>query len=44
MSHLAKLFLTLGGINIALVIMFGAFDTHGLKARLAAGKYPANSN
>jgi len=38
MSHLAKLLLTLGGVNIALVIMFGAFDTHGLKARQTAEK------
>jgi uncharacterized membrane protein YgdD (TMEM256/DUF423 family) len=31
---MAKLFLTLGGINAALVVLFGAFGAHGLKARL----------
>ena len=30
----AKLFLILGGINAALVVMLGAFGTHGLKARM----------
>ena len=31
----AKLFLILGGINAALVVMLGAFGAHGLKARLS---------
>jgi uncharacterized membrane protein YgdD (TMEM256/DUF423 family) len=31
-----KLFLILGGINAALVVMLGAFGAHGLKARLTA--------
>ncbi len=35
MSPTARLFLTLGGINAALVVMLGAFGAHGLKARLA---------
>ena len=30
----AKLFLILGGINAALVVMLGAFGAHGLKARM----------
>ena len=34
MSPTAKLFLILGGINAALVVMLGAFGTHGLKARM----------
>jgi len=33
---MAKLFLILGGINAALVVMLGAFGAHGLKARLTA--------
>jgi uncharacterized membrane protein YgdD (TMEM256/DUF423 family) len=32
----AKLFLILGGINAALVVMLGAFGAHGLKAKLTA--------
>lgn len=36
MSPTAKLFLILGGINAALVVMLGAFGAHGLKARLTA--------
>ena len=36
MSPTAKLFLTLGGINAALVVMLGAFGAHGLKAKLTA--------
>ena len=36
MSPTAKLFLILGGINAALVVIFGAFGAHGLKARLSA--------
>ena len=36
MSPTAKLFLTLGGINAALVVMLGAFGAHGLKARMSA--------
>ena len=32
----AKLFLILGGINAALVVMLGAFGAHGLKARMTA--------
>ena len=35
MSPTAKLLLTLGGINAALVVMLGAFGAHGLKARLS---------
>lgn len=34
MSPTAKLFLILGGINAALVVMLGAFGAHGLKAKL----------
>jgi len=34
MSPTAKLFLILGGINAALVVMLGAFGAHGLKARM----------
>ena len=34
MSQTAKLFLILGGINAALVVMLGAFGAHGLKARM----------
>jgi uncharacterized membrane protein YgdD (TMEM256/DUF423 family) len=33
-SPTAKLFLILGGINAALVVMLGAFGAHGLKARM----------
>jgi uncharacterized membrane protein YgdD (TMEM256/DUF423 family) len=36
MTPTAKLFLILGGINAALVVMLGAFGAHGLKARLTA--------
>jgi len=36
MSPTAKLFLILGGINAALVVMLGAFGAHGLKARMTA--------
>jgi uncharacterized membrane protein YgdD (TMEM256/DUF423 family) len=32
----SKLFLILGGINAALVVMLGAFGAHGLKAKLTA--------
>jgi uncharacterized membrane protein YgdD (TMEM256/DUF423 family) len=35
MSQTAKLFLLLGGINAALVVMLGAFGAHALKARLS---------
>ncbi len=34
--HSVKLFLILGGINAALVVMLGAFGAHGLKARMSA--------
>jgi uncharacterized membrane protein YgdD (TMEM256/DUF423 family) len=33
---MAKLFLILGGINAALVVMLGAFGAHGLKTKLTA--------
>ncbi|MEX2165292.1 MAG: DUF423 domain-containing protein [Sulfuricaulis sp.] len=36
MFSTAKLFLILGGINAALVVMLGAFGAHGLKARMTA--------
>jgi uncharacterized membrane protein YgdD (TMEM256/DUF423 family) len=36
MPPTAKLFLILGGINAALVVMLGAFGAHGLKAKLTA--------
>ena len=36
MTPTAKLFLILGGINAALVVMLGAFGAHGLKAKLTA--------
>lgn len=36
MTSTAKLFLILGGINAALVVMLGAFGAHGLKARISA--------
>ena len=36
MSPTAKLFLILGGISAALVVMLGAFAAHGLKARMTA--------
>src|SRR3989337_1854411 len=36
MSPTTKLFLILGGINAALVVMLGAFGAHALKARLSA--------
>jgi uncharacterized membrane protein YgdD (TMEM256/DUF423 family) len=32
----AKLFLILGGINAALVVMLGAFGAHGLKTKISA--------
>jgi uncharacterized membrane protein YgdD (TMEM256/DUF423 family) len=35
-SPTAKLFLILGGINAALVVLLGAFGAHGLKARMTA--------
>lgn len=35
MSSLARLFLLLGGINAALVVILGAFGAHALKARLS---------
>lgn len=36
MHPTAKLFLILGGINAALVVMLGAFGAHGLRAKLTA--------
>ena len=36
MPPTAKLFLILGGINAALVVMLGAFGAHGLKTKLTA--------
>lgn len=36
MQPTAKLFLILGGINAALVVMLGAFGAHGLKTKLTA--------
>lgn len=36
MTPTAKLFLILGGINAALVVMLGAFGAHGLKAKISA--------
>src|SRR3989344_4495101 len=33
-NSMSKLFLILGGINAALVVMLGAFGAHGLKAKL----------
>lgn len=36
MPSTAKLFLILGGLNAALVVMLGAFGAHGLKAILTA--------
>ena len=36
MSTTAKLFLILGGINAALVVMLGAFGAHGLKTKISA--------
>jgi uncharacterized membrane protein YgdD (TMEM256/DUF423 family) len=35
-NSMAKLFLILGGINAALVVMLGAFGAHGLKTKLTA--------
>jgi len=35
MNQIAKLFLLLGGINAALVVILGAFGAHTLKARLS---------
>lgn len=34
MSPIARLFLLLGGINAALVVMLGAFGAHGLKSKI----------
>jgi len=34
--HSAKLFLILGGINAALVVILGAFGAHGLKTKISA--------
>ncbi len=34
MSSTAKLFLILGGVNAALVVMLGAFGAHGLKTKI----------
>jgi uncharacterized membrane protein YgdD (TMEM256/DUF423 family) len=34
--HSVKLFLILGGVNAALVVVLGAFGAHGLKARITA--------
>ena len=36
MPQTAKLFLILGGLNAALVVLLGAFGAHALKARLSA--------
>ncbi len=36
MPQTAKIFLILGGINAALVVMLGAFGAHSLKARMTA--------
>ena len=36
MPQTAKVFLMLGGINAALVVLLGAFGAHGLKERLTA--------
>lgn len=36
MPQTAKVFLILGGINAALVVLLGAFGAHGLKARMTA--------
>ena len=36
MSYTAKVFLFLGGINAALVVLLGAFGAHALKERLSA--------
>jgi uncharacterized membrane protein YgdD (TMEM256/DUF423 family) len=35
MPQAAKVFLILGGFNAALVVLFGAFGAHALKARLS---------
>ncbi|MEO9226812.1 MAG: DUF423 domain-containing protein [Gemmatimonadaceae bacterium] len=35
MQPVARLFLTLGSINAALAVMFGAFGAHALKARVS---------
>jgi len=35
MPQIAKIFLILGGLNAALVVLFGAFGAHALKARLS---------
>lgn len=36
MPQTAKVFLILGGVNAALVVLLGAFGAHGLKARTTA--------
>ena len=36
MPQTVKVFLILGGFNAALVVLFGAFGAHALKARLSA--------
>jgi len=36
MSALAKLFLVLGGVNAALVVVLGAFGAHALKTRISS--------
>ncbi|WP_372523784.1 DUF423 domain-containing protein [Sulfuricaulis sp.] len=36
MPQTAKVFLILGGINAALVVLLGAFGAHGLKTRMTA--------
>jgi uncharacterized membrane protein YgdD (TMEM256/DUF423 family) len=36
MPQTAKVFLILGGINAAVVVLLGAFGAHGLKARMTA--------
>lgn len=36
MPQTAKIFLILGGLNAALVVLLGAFGAHGLKARMTA--------
>lgn len=36
MAALAKLFLVLGGVNAAVVVVLGAFGAHALKTRMAS--------
>jgi uncharacterized membrane protein YgdD (TMEM256/DUF423 family) len=36
MPALAKVFLVLGGVNAALVVVLGAFGAHGLKTRITS--------